>query len=47
MFYCGFLCDYNFWDSPFYSCHNAQILFFFGLIGFNVFMDFFVNFFLA
>jgi len=43
MYYCGYLCDCDFWDSPFYSRHKAQ--FFFGLTRFNVFMVFFVIFF--
>jgi hypothetical protein len=43
MYYCVYLCDCNFWDSSFYSRHNAQI--FFGLTRFNVFMDFSMNFF--
>jgi hypothetical protein len=38
LFGLSFICSCDFWDSPFYSIHNAQI--FFGLTGINVFMDF-------
>jgi hypothetical protein len=45
MSYFGYLCVCNFWDSPFYSRHNAQ--FFFELTGFNVSMIFILEYLLC